>query len=42
MGALMLGSVRGVGEGLDAAIMLAQVGPFTGMGPQVNLEVLQP
>ena len=39
---LMLGSVRGVAEGLGAARELAHVGLLPSVGPQVGLEVLQP
>ena len=38
----MLGAVRGVGEGLVAALVLADVGLLSGVGAQVGLQVLQP
>lgn len=37
----MLSPVRGVGEGLVAALMLTHVGLLPGVGPEVGLEVLQ-
>ena len=37
----MLGPVRGVGEGLVAALVLAHVRLLTRVGPQVGLQVLQ-
>ena len=39
---LMLGSVRGVAEGLGAPGELAHVGLLPCVAPQVGLEVLQP
>lgn len=42
MGALVLGAVAGVAEGLLAAWVLAQVRLLTRVAPQVDLEVLQP
>lgn len=38
---LVLGPVRGVGEGLVAALVLAHVGLLPRVGAQVRLEVLQ-
>lgn len=42
VGALVLGTVAGVAEGLLAAWVLAQVWLLARVAPQVNLEVLQP
>lgn len=36
---LVLGTVAGVAEGFLAARVLAKVGLFTRMAPQVNLEI---
>lgn len=41
MGALVLGPVTGVAEGLQAAGMLADVRLLARVAPQVDLEVLQ-
>lgn len=38
---LVLGPVRGVGEGLVAALVLAHVGLLPGVRAQVGLQVLQ-
>lgn len=38
---LVFGSVRGVGEGLVAALVLAHVGLLPDVGAQVGLQVLQ-
>lgn len=37
----MLGAVRGVGEGLVAALVLTHVWLLSCVGPQVRLQVLQ-
>lgn len=42
VGALVLGAVAGVAEGLLAARVLAQVWLLARVAPQVDLEVLQP
>lgn len=42
VGALVLGTVAGVAEGLLAAWVLAQVWLLACVAPQVDLEVLQP
>lgn len=38
---LVLGPVRGVGEGLVAAFVFTQIRFLAGVGPEVSLEVLQ-
>ena len=38
---LVLGAIRGIGEGLVAALMLTHIGLLPGVGPQVRLQVLQ-
>ena len=42
VGALVLGTVAGVAEGLLTAWVLAQVRLITRVAPQVDLEILQP
>jgi hypothetical protein len=38
---LVLGAVRGIGEGFVAALVLTHIWLLTGVGPQVCLQVFQ-